>query len=171
MQISAISQNQNFKGIQKTKKGNEYETYNNGKIYGTLLTACDLLGDVSFKNLALLTFGGFVLGAITDNQVNKTRAQDADKFAETGKVSPKTNKCTKISSLIGCGLGTIASIWMYLHFKNSKNPIKTWQKVITPIFPILGAISVASIGLTYDTGVNKFRTKLKQKAKIQNKTK
>jgi len=176
MQISAINQSQNFKGIKKTEKGNEYETYNGGKLGGTLLVALDIFTDAdfdktsmnkTFKEMILFSALGFAVGTIFDNQVNKVRAKDADTYAETGKVNEKTNSGVQTGLKLGALAGAITSIITYAIYTKNKKSLTTWKKALPFIMVPCMAILPVSFGWSYDSGVNKFRAKLEQKSKAQ----
>lgn len=197
MQVGMI-QNQPFLGkIKETKKGNQYETSNTGKIATPLIAIAKIGANVLFtkavgptdfkltdlnkafeKNkkvfyagggiIAAVTIGAsLIVGAIYDAVINHTRRKDADKFAETGKVSGKSDIGKKILGAIGLVVGGFSLAKVILNeellaeVNKMKNP-KLYKFSLIPIFTIAGIIN----GAVYDHGVNKFRDQLSYKADI-----
>lgn len=187
MQVGAIS-NQSFSGkIRETKKGNEYETSNEGKKYipliqlgaiGTSMGLKNAIGDFNptdyllsdtgkagkvgvgavLGTVALLGATTIGIGAIYDAVINKTRRSDADKFAETGKVEDRTNKGKKIGAGIGLG-GSVLGLLLSHKRLNNLN-------VSNFISIALEVATWTSFGAIYDYAVNKSRTKLAYKADL-----
>lgn len=176
-----------------TEKGNEYKKSNEGKKLFPLLGLAGFgistainpsyinipkeqggLGGMKYKGLIIAgsAIGSAAIclgyGAITDMFINKARRKDADKFAETGMVSKKTNKGKEIGAAIGLSLGALSLGSIQLVEKiikqNPKLPkINISRTKKLSMIPMAVALWT-SAGAILDHGKNKFRDKLAAEA-------
>lgn len=177
--------------IAQTKNGNEYEKSNEGKKYVPVIGAAaigtatlvsknyrKLLSASQFPGggagILLYTLGIMLgIGAIVDGAINKTRRKDSDKFAQTGEVSPKTNKGKINMGLIGLGIEGLTMGMIAYGLKSLKKLDKYVSntaefqniskmmslKKFAPI-ALMGVIEYFLFGSIYDKAVNKSREKL-----------
>lgn len=158
----------------KTENGNDYDKSNTGKVLFSTLAVFDAGGNklIEAENKKLpaskvigtlaIAFGlGLGLGEIADLGINKIRRQDADIFAQTGKVPPKTNEGKTVGAVVFSTLGAIIT-----GIANAKDSDKKTKALMlgVGVGAVLGGLLGIFCGFFYDHAVNKFRIKLADKA-------